>query len=49
VREDNPLKKVVLIDGPFPDKKVHSKVNYNMKWFGGIFVMMTLAFLKWAK
>jgi hypothetical protein len=49
VRDDNPLRKAVLIDGSFPAEKVHPKVNFNIKWFGGIFSVMTLAFLKWAK
>jgi len=48
VREENP-RKLVLIDGKNPPAKDYPHLKYNFKWFGGIFAIMAVAFMRWSK
>lgn len=40
---------VILVDGKGPEVPQQPKVSYNKKWFGGLFAIATLIYLKWGK
>jgi len=39
----------VWMDGTLKDEIAYPKVKVNAKWFGGVFLLMGLAFFKWGK